>query len=110
MAQSPSEWDASQGRPLSVVSAPSLWNELRLSGSFPKLTARQKVKLFERVRKEPEHFLQSEGFRAFEADRVLQEKMKHKLIKKASKRWMKGKDRNAPCPCGSGKKYKKCHG
>jgi preprotein translocase subunit SecA len=19
-------------------------------------------------------------------------------------------DRNAPCPCGSGKKYKKCHG
>lgn len=23
---------------------------------------------------------------------------------------MKGRDRNAPCPCGSGKKYKHCHG
>lgn len=23
---------------------------------------------------------------------------------------MKGRDRNAPCPCGSGKKLKKCHG
>jgi preprotein translocase subunit SecA len=22
----------------------------------------------------------------------------------------KGRDRNAPCPCGSGKKYKHCHG
>jgi hypothetical protein len=75
----------------------------KIVGQFPKtLTARQKVKLFERVRKEPEHFLQSEGFRALEADRVLQEKMKHKLIKKAAKRWMKGRDRNAPCPCGSG--------
>ena len=25
-------------------------------------------------------------------------------------RRMKGKDRNRPCPCGSGKKYKKCCG
>lgn len=25
-------------------------------------------------------------------------------------RRMKGKDRNKPCPCGSGKKYKKCCG
>ena len=23
---------------------------------------------------------------------------------------MRGRDRNAPCSCGSGKKYKKCHG
>lgn len=23
---------------------------------------------------------------------------------------IKGKDRNKPCPCGSGLKYKKCHG
>jgi preprotein translocase subunit SecA len=24
--------------------------------------------------------------------------------------WFKGTERNAPCPCGSGKKYKQCHG
>jgi hypothetical protein len=78
---------------------------------FPKtLSARQREKLFERARKEPEKFFQSKDFRAFEADRGLKEKMHQKLIKKEMKRRMKGRERNSPCPCGSGKKYKKCHG
>jgi hypothetical protein len=47
---------------------------------FPKtLSARKREKLFERARKEPEKFLQSESFRAFEADRRLKEKMHQKL-------------------------------
>jgi hypothetical protein len=78
---------------------------------FPKtLSPRQREKLFERARKEPEKFLQSKDFRAFEADRKLKEKINRKLIKKEMRRRMKGRDRNSPCPCGSGKKYKKCHG
>lgn len=27
-----------------------------------------------------------------------------------NREWFSGTNRNAPCPCGSGKKYKECHG
>lgn len=32
------------------------------------------------------------------------------LVQGALKIAMTGANRNSPCPCGSGKKYKKCHG
>jgi len=78
---------------------------------FPKtLSERQKQKLYERVSKEPEKYLRSESVRAFEADMRLKEKMHKQLLRKEMKRRMKGRDRNNLCFCGSGKKYKKCHG
>jgi hypothetical protein len=68
-------------------------------------------RVFERVQIEgPCSRNQSEGFRAFEADRSLKEKMRQRQFKKEIMKRMKGRDRNSPCPCGSGKKYKKCHG
>jgi hypothetical protein len=74
---------------------------------FPAtLSERQKAKLFERARKEPEKVFRPESFRAFEADQALKEKIHRRL----AERPMKGRERNLPCPCGSGKKYKKCHG
>jgi len=74
------------------------------------MSARQKQKLFERVENEPESFRQSEGFKTFDADMRLKDKLRERLVKREAKRRMKGRDRNSPCPCGSGIKYKKCHG
>jgi len=83
----------------------------KLIEQMPKtLTERQKAKVFERARNEPEKFLQSESFRAYEADRNLKEKIHQRLAGREAKQRMKGRDRNSPCPCGSGLKYKKCHG
>ena len=31
-------------------------------------------------------------------------------VKPVHRKGMKGKERNLPCPCGSGKKYKNCCG
>ncbi len=49
-----------------------------------------------------------------EWDAVLSEEKRHEITKefRASKVFVKEKNigRNAPCPCGSGKKYKKCCG
>jgi hypothetical protein len=74
---------------------------------FPAtLSERQKAKLFERAREEPEKVFRPESFRAFEADQALKKKMRRRLAERS----MKGRERNLPCPCGSGKKYKKCHG
>jgi hypothetical protein len=99
------------GQRIEGALGPFILGRAQVVEQFPKtISARQRERLFERARKEPEQFLQSEGFRMFEADRSLKEKMRQNLIKKEIKRWMKGRDRNSPCPCGSGKKYKKCHG
>jgi hypothetical protein len=76
---------------------------------LPKtMSARQTEKLLARPAKEPEWFLQSESFRTFRANEELKETL-HRRLRKETKR-MKGSDRNSPCPCGSGKKFKKCHG
>ena len=32
------------------------------------------------------------------------------LIREVTYPQMRGRDRNAPCPCGSGRKFKHCHG
>src|SRR6267154_2863387 len=79
---------------------------------MPKtMSARQHEKLLERARTEPEKLAQSEGFRTFDADMQLkQRRMRDKLLREEARRRMKGRSRNSPCPCGSGLKYKKCHG
>lgn len=79
---------------------------------MPKtMSARQRKKLLERARTEPEKLARSEGFRAFDADMQLkQRRMRDKLLREEARRRMKGRHRNSPCPCGSGMKYKKCHG
>jgi hypothetical protein len=79
---------------------------------MPKtMSARQHEKLLERARTEPEKLAQSESFRAFDADMQLkQRRMRDKLLGEEARRRMKGRNRNSPCPCGSGMKYKKCHG
>lgn len=78
---------------------------------FPKtLTDRQKEKLFEKARTEPEEILRSESFRTSSADAYLKENFRRRAVAAALRRGMKGRDRNAPCPCGSGEKYKRCHG
>jgi uncharacterized protein YchJ len=38
----------------------------------------------------------------------LQRRIKSEPV--AAGRRLKGRDRNQPCPCGSGEKAKKCHG
>jgi len=74
---------------------------------FPStLSERQQEKLFEKARKEPDRVFRPESFKAFEADQALKEKMH----RRPAARTMKGRERNLPCPCNSGKKYKKCHG
>ena len=83
----------------------------KIIDQFPAtITPRQKQKLMERARIEPETFLRSESARAFEADRSLKEKMQQRSVERKLMEPMKGRERNSPCPCGSGKKYKKCHG
>jgi len=47
---------------------------------------------------------------AFEGDEGLQERKVDKIIKDASHYNGEKVGRNDPCPCGSGKKFKKCHG
>jgi SEC-C motif len=78
---------------------------------LPKtLTPRQKQKLFEKARQEPEKFFQSDAARIAEADMRLKTKSRARLLRETAKLDMKGRDRNSECPCGSGRKFKKCHG
>ena len=46
----------------------------------------------------------------FEADSGIEERKSDKIIKDASHYDGEKVGRNDPCPCGSGEKYKKCHG
>ena len=82
----------------------------KIVDNLPKtMTPRQKQKLFERASNEPEKFFQSEGARIAEADARLKAKLLAWLLRDAAQFEMKGRDRNSMCPCGSGKKFKKCH-
>lgn len=56
----------------------------------------------------PERTISSESYRTHVADRELQRRIKSEPV--AAGRRLKGRDRNQPCPCGSGEKAKKCHG
>jgi hypothetical protein len=72
----------------------------------PTLTARQKRKMFEQAQVDPRPFLGSDSFQVHLADR----RMRAIEEARAVRIEVKGRDRNKPCPCGSGKKAKKCHG
>lgn len=65
------------------------------------LTERQKQFHIQRINQNPSAFLGSDLARVIKAD-MSNEVDPHQLYKKIG--------RNAPCPCGSGKKYKRCHG
>ena len=86
-------------------------NRAKIIDQFPKtISARQHEKLLEKARKSPEEILQSESFRTANADMQLKEEFRRQTAANALRRGMKGRERNMPCPCGSGQKYKKCHG
>jgi SEC-C motif len=70
------------------------------------MTARQVEKFKQQAMRDPEKFLNSESTRVFLANRELKRKMAAKLD--VGPHLIKGRDRNHPCPCGSGKKFKKC--
>ena len=72
----------------------------------PTLTARQKRKILEQARANPRTLLDSDSFQVHLADR----RMRAIEEARAMRIEVKGRDRNKPCPCGSGKKAKKCHG
>jgi SEC-C motif len=71
------------------------------------MTARQRQKFEEAAMRDPEKFLNSESTRVVLANRQLERRMAAKHKGPVA---MKGRDRNQPCPCGSGKKQKKCCG
>jgi hypothetical protein len=61
----------------------------------------------------PKRALASESYQTYLADKALQQRLEERAVEAriafpAGK--MKGRDRNLPCGCGSGKKFKKCHG
>jgi hypothetical protein len=84
----------------------------KLIEQFPKtMSPRQYAKLMERARLEPEKILSTESYRTHRADEELKTRFNRRLMaSERRRRRMKGRDRNSPCFCGSGKKYKKCHG
>lgn len=65
------------------------------------LTERQKQFHIQRIKQNPSAFLGSDLAKVIKAD-MSSEVDPRLLYKKIG--------RNAPCPCGSGKKYKRCHG
>jgi hypothetical protein len=71
----------------------------------PSLTARQKRKMLEQAQVDPRPFLESDSFQVHLADR----RMRAIEEARAVRIEVKGRDRNKPCPCGSGRKAKKCH-
>ncbi len=77
-----------------------------LEDAPPTLTARQKRKMLEQAKANPHTFLDSDSFQVHLADRRMRgiDEAREMRIE------VKGRDRNQPCPCGSGKKAKKCHG
>jgi hypothetical protein len=79
---------------------------------LPKtLSDKQKQKLMEEARTNPAKFVRADdSFRTHHADVRLTHAMQRRRQIEALNQGMKGRDRNQPCPCGSGKKYKKCHG
>jgi SEC-C motif len=72
----------------------------------PTFTERQMQKMLEQAKANPKAFLDSDSFQVHLADR----RMRTMEEARARRIEVKGRDRNKPCPCGSGKKAKKCHG
>jgi hypothetical protein len=88
-------WPLVESRVQALESAPST------------MTERQLKKFEEAAKRDPEKFLNSESTRVVLANRKLEQRMAAKYEGPVA---VKGRDRNQPCPCGSGKKQKKCCG
>jgi SEC-C motif len=71
------------------------------------LTPRMKQQLLKSVASRPERFLSSESFRTYRDDMQFRQRQ---LSKRTAREPTKGRDRNQPCPCGSGRKLKNCCG
>jgi uncharacterized protein YchJ len=75
------------------------------------LTAPQKQRLAKSILAAPERFVASETFRTHMADAVLRSRIvQRETALTVPANVTKGRDRNQPCPCGSGWKTKRCHG
>ena len=59
---------------------------------------------------EEERLAKKRSFKHEQADDVLQDEQQATAPQKPSMRTYPKVGRNEPCPCGSGKKYKHCHG
>jgi SEC-C motif len=95
------------------IEATNLWplieSRLKWLESAPStMSERQMQKLRESAMRDPDKFLNSESTRVFLADRELERRMA--APKPDPSIFMKGRDRNPPCPCKSGKKLKNCCG
>jgi hypothetical protein len=72
----------------------------------PMFTERQMQKILEQAKANPRAFLDSDSYRVHIAD----QRMRAIAEARNARIEVKGRDRNKPCPCGSGRKAKKCHG
>ena len=95
-----------------TIKTESFWplveSRVRALESAPAtMTERQREKFEEMAMRDPEKFLKSESARVVLANRKLEQRMAAKYRRPIQ---MRGRDRNQPCPCGSGKKLKKCCG
>jgi hypothetical protein len=78
-----------------------------------ELPSREKERIERAARANPERVRRSEGLQVYLADRKLAERIEtREAVNRATYplHRVKGRDRNQPCPCGSGEKAKKCHG
>jgi hypothetical protein len=84
-----------------------LQDRMRLLERIPgKMTPRQFDKLVASVEADPSRLLSSESHRVFLADQEVRGRLQTRFRQLP----MRGSDRNRPCPCGSGRKYKRCCG
>lgn len=87
---------------------PLIESRVRALESAPAaMTERQLKKFQESAMRNPEKFSKSETTRVVLANRKLEQRMAAKYTAPIA---MKGRDRNQSCPCGSGKKFKRCCG
>ncbi|MDR3437600.1 preprotein translocase subunit SecA [Telmatospirillum sp.] len=85
--------------------------ELRVeSGSEEELTPPRSPSQYVESRDDPAFAESSRQRDAAEAGITVQQPMRTAAVDPADSSTWGGTSRNAPCPCGSGKKYKHCHG
>ncbi|MGK5115252.1 SEC-C metal-binding domain-containing protein [Geodermatophilus sp. CPCC 205506] len=88
--------------PARAAAAPPVTEEPAPSGTGPELS----VKGLDQPRRSTEDL----SYSAPSLDASAKESGPTKAAKSATVTGTKEPARNAPCPCGSGKKYKACHG
>jgi len=70
-----------------------------------KLSREQIDRIMESATSNPGRLLSSESYRVHRADRELRQRQ---TLRSQARKLGKGRDRNQPCSCGSGLKFKKC--